>query len=134
MRSDEFPTASELRTPLVVVRRIQRPADDDAAIVEDDHIIGRVWAKIESSRPLTFYAAQQTETPFTHVIKCRFIAGIDTSYVFVRQRRLPDSSVTTERYRVRRTTDILGRSRFLAIEAELEGVVGGPHDQDASPG
>lgn len=134
MRSDPYPAHGDLRIPLVLARRVQLPADDDAAIVEQDKVVGRVWAKLEQARPLTYYSAQQTETPFTHVITCRYLSGIDTSYVLLRQRRLPDGRVVTERYRVRRTTDINGRSRFLAIEAELEQVHGGSDDQDEGPG
>lgn len=80
-----------------------------------------IYAAIEPARPVTYYAAAQVDTPFTHMIWVRWMDNIDTSFIVVRDLRRPDGSLRRETFRIRRMIEVNGRQRFLRIEAELEG-------------
>lgn len=111
-----------LRWPVQIYQRDQVPDTNGAGIVEQLTLIATRHARIESSRPGTFYGSEQVETPVTHFIWMRWINYPPTTYVIVRQTNLPDGTTRKETFRVRRTKEIGGRKRFLELECELEKV------------
>lgn len=104
----------------MIARRDQIPDPASTGVLEPLIEGTRVHANIEPARPVTFYAAAQTDTPFTHMIYIRFLDWVDTSHLIVRDTRRRDMSARREIFRIRRTLEIDGRVRYLQIEAELE--------------
>lgn len=104
----------------MIARRDQVPDPDSTGVLEPLAAGTLVHANIEPARPVTFYAAAQTDRQFTHMIYVRFLDWLDTSYVIVRDMRRTDGSVRREVFRIRRTLEVNGRVVHLQIEAELE--------------
>ena len=115
------PAIGELRWPVTVYRRDMAP-DARTGIDEILVPIADRRAKIEASRPVTFYGSAQTDAPVTHFIWLRWLDYPATTWVVVRPTRRPDGTLRTETFRVRRAKEMDGRKRFLEIEAELERV------------
>ena len=82
--------------------------------------IATVWADVQPIGALTFWSAQQTDTPVTHRIRMRWLDYLDNTHVITRASTRPDGSTRTEVFRVRRIKELGGRKRFVEIEAELE--------------
>ena len=110
---------SELRYPVLLARRDQVP-DSDTGITETLANMITVRAKIEDAYPQTYYAAAQTDRPFTHMVWLRFIGWLDTTYVIIRKSFLPDLSWRYDVLRIRRVKELNGRKRFLVLECQQE--------------
>ena len=109
-----------LRWRVVIATREQVADPDSPGFLETLAQMQTVRADIQPIGALTFYAAEQVETPVTHRIVIRWLDWIDTTYVVIRVSKRPDQSNTTEVFRVRRTMPIDGRQRFLRMDCELE--------------
>lgn len=113
------PRIADLRWPVIIARREQAPAAG-GEIQETLTHVARVRADIQPIGTSTFWGTQATDAPVTHSIRMRWIAGIDNTYVILRETLSPLNLPITELYRVRRTMDLGGRKRWLLIQAELE--------------
>jgi head-tail adaptor len=110
-----------LRWLVTLLRRDQSPAAN-LAIDEDLVPIATVHADIQPTYASTFYQSTQVDTPITHMIFIRWADYPQTIDAVRRTTIRPGSAGTsrTELFRVRRTKEINGRKRFLAMECELE--------------
>jgi head-tail adaptor len=109
-----------LRWQVVIATREQAADPDSAGILETIARTQTVRADVQPIGPMTFYAAEQVDTPVTHRIVIRWLDWIDTTHVIFRTTKRPDQSDMIERFRVRRVMSIDGRQRFLRMECELE--------------
>ena len=110
----------ELRWPVRIFERSQVPSAGDMGITETLVPFARRQAKIEPTRPMTFYGSVQFDTPVTHMIWMRWIGGLTTTQVILRKTSRPDERARHEVFRIRRVLEMGGRKRFVMIEAELE--------------
>jgi head-tail adaptor len=109
-----------LRWPVTIATREQAADPDGAGFVEMIALAQTVRADVQPIGAMTFYAAEQVDTPVTHRIVMRWLDWVDTSHVILRTTKRPDGSDMTERFRVRRVMAIDGRQRFLRLDCELE--------------
>jgi SPP1 family predicted phage head-tail adaptor len=109
-----------LRWQVTIATREQAPDPDSPGIVETLSKLQSVRADVQPIGPVTFYAAEQVDTPVTHRIIIRWLDWIDTTHVVFRVTKRPDQSNMIERFRVRRVMPIDGRQRFLRMDCELE--------------
>jgi head-tail adaptor len=117
-----------LRWLVTLCRRDQSPADN-LAIDEDLVPIATVHADIQPTYASTFYQSTQVDTPITHMVFIRWADYPATIDVIMRTTIRPGSATPrTELFRVRRTKEIAGRKRFLAMECELEHARSTPPD------
>ncbi|MDF9756786.1 hypothetical protein OKW51_003749 [Pseudomonas hunanensis] len=65
--------------------------------------------KVEPLGTATYASAQQTESKATHRLYCRYINGLDGAHEFVARGRV---------YRVRRPTELGGRTVWSVVEVE----------------
>ena len=117
------PTAvriGSLRWRVTIATREQEPDPDSPGIVERLAKLQTVRADIQPIGTMTFYAAEQVDTPLTHKIVIRWLDWVDTTHVVFRVTKRPDGSDMVERFRVRRVMPIDGRQRFLRMDCELE--------------
>jgi hypothetical protein len=112
-----------LRWPLVIATREQTADPRSTGILETAAEKQRVRGNVSPIGPLTFYAAEQVDTPLTHRITIRWLDWVDTTCVIFRATLRRDGSRRVERFRVRRTMELEGRKRFLCCECELEAIV-----------
>jgi hypothetical protein len=125
---DRFrPTISDLRWPVSICKRVQSADPASSGIVESYISLLDVRANIQPSRtdtqpvgPLTYYAGEQVEGPFTHQVMIRWLDWVDTTHVIQRQTRRLDGTVRTELFRIRRAMEVNGRKRFLFLMCEQE--------------
>ena len=120
-----------LRWVVTLYRRDQAPADD-LALQETLVPLATVHANIQPSRPSTLYQSTQIDGPVTHMIDIRWQDYPATIDVVARSRNRPDGGLRTELFRVRRSTEIGGRLRFIRMECELEHSRITPDDSDAT--
>ena len=120
-----------LRWVVTLYRRDQAPADD-LAITETLVPIATVHANIQPSRPSTLYQSTQIDGPVTHMIDIRWQNYPRTVDVVVRSTTLPNGLLRSEIFRVRRSTEIAGRKRFIRMECELEHARPTPDDSDTT--
>jgi hypothetical protein len=114
------PTIGEMRWPITIAQRSQAPTSG-GGIAETLNNPFTWWAKIEATRPQTFYGTAQVDTPVTHFMQIRFLDWLDTTYVISRDLTLPDGSTRTELFRIRRVKEEgTGPLRWLDLEVELE--------------
>lgn len=118
---ETIPPIGNFRWPVLFARRDQVPDVASSGVVEPLLDVALIYAAIEAARPVTYYAAAQVDTPFTHMIWVRWMDSIDTSFIVVRDLRRLDGTLRRETFRIRRMIEVNGRQRFLRIEAELEG-------------
>jgi head-tail adaptor len=109
-----------LRWRVILAERSQTPQPEGAGILEAYTELQTVRADVQPLRPMTFYAAQQTDTPVTHMITMRWVPAVDMTHAVLRTTRLREGANRVEVFRVRRIMEIGGRKRFVKIEAELE--------------
>ena len=109
-----------LRWRVTIATREQEPDPDSPGIVERLTKYQSVRADIQPIGTMTFYAAEQVDTPLTHKIVIRWLDWVDTTHVVFRVTKRPDGSDMVERFRVRRVMPIDGRQRFLRMDCELE--------------
>jgi SPP1 family predicted phage head-tail adaptor len=109
-----------LRWRVVLATREQAADPSGSGILETIADKQTVWADIQPVGPVTFYAAEQVETPVTHKIVIRWLDWVDTTCVVFRITKRPNASDMVERFRVRRSLTIDGRQRFLRMDCELE--------------
>jgi SPP1 family predicted phage head-tail adaptor len=109
-----------LRWRVTIATREQEPDPDSPGIVERLAKLQTVRADIQPIGTMTFYAAEQVDTPLTHKIVVRWLDWVDTTHVVFRVTKRPDGSDMIERFRVRRVMPIDGRQRFLRMDCELE--------------
>ncbi len=109
-----------LRWRVTIATREQEPDPDSPGIVERLAKLQTVRADIQPIGTMTFYAAEQVDTPLTHKIVIRWLDWVDTTHVVFRVTKRPDGSDMVERFRVRRVMPIDGRQRFLRMDCELE--------------
>ena len=109
-----------LRWRVTIATREQEPDPDSPGIVERLAKLQTVRADIQPIGTMTFYAAEQVDTPLTHKIVIRWLDWVDTTHVVFRVTKRPDGSDMVERFRVRRVMPIDGRQRFLRRDCELE--------------
>lgn len=115
----EEPKIGELRWPVQICERLQAPAED-GSVAESLRPVLAVRARIEPIGAMTFWAAQQTDTPVTHRVTIRWTDTLTPRHVILRSTMLRDGSTREERFRVRRIKEVSGRQRWMLIEAELE--------------
>jgi len=121
-----------LRWLVTLYRRDQSPADD-LALAETLVPLATVWANIQPSRPSTLYQSTQIDGPVTHMIDIRWQDYPATIDVVARSRMRPDGTgLRIELFRVRRSTEIGGRLRFIRMECELEHSRTTPDDGDGT--
>lgn len=111
---------ASLRWRVTIAAREQEPDPNSPEIIETLARLQSVRADVQPIGALTFYAAEQVETPITHRIIIRWLDWIDTSHVVFRVTKRPDQTEMIERFRVRRVLSIDGRQRFLRMDCELE--------------
>ncbi len=109
-----------LRWRVILAERQQSPNPAGAGILEAYTQLVTVHADVQPIRPLTFYAAQQVDTPVTHLITLRWVDALDNTHAVLRTTRLREGRNRLEVFRVRRIMELDGRKRFCRIEAELE--------------
>ena len=109
-----------LRWRVTIATREQEPDPDSPGIVERLAKLQTVRADIQPIGTMTFYAAEQVDTPLTHKIVIRWLDWVDTTHIVFRVTKRPDGSDMVERFRVRRVMPIDGRQRFLRMDCELE--------------
>ena len=109
-----------LRWQVVIATREQYPDPDSPGIVERLADEQTVRADIQPIGAMTFYAAEQVDTPLTHRIVIRWLDWVDATHVVFRVTKRPDGSNMVERFRVRRVMPLDGRQRFLRMDCELE--------------
>ena len=109
-----------LRWRVVLATREQAMDPSSSGILETIADKQTVRADVQPIGPLTFYAAEQVETPVTHKIIIRWLDWVDTTCVVFRVTKRPDESDMIERFRVRRVLPIDGRQSFLRMDCELE--------------
>jgi Phage head-tail joining protein len=109
-----------LRWLVVIATREQAADPDSAGILETIAKRQTVRADVQPIGPMTFYAAEQVDTPLTHKITCRWLDWLDTTCVVFRSTRRADGTERIERFRVRRMAEIDGRKRFVRLDCELE--------------
>jgi hypothetical protein len=120
-----------LRWVVTLYRRDQAPAAD-LALAETLVPLATVHANIQPSRPSTLYQSTQIDGPVTHMIDIRWQDYPETIDVVARSTVRPDNGgMRTELFRVRRSTEIAGRKRFIRMECELEHSRITPDDSDA---
>jgi len=121
-----------LRWLVTLYRRDQAPADD-LALSETLVPLATVHADIQGSRPSTLYLSTQIDGPVTHFIYIRWQDYPATIDVVIRSTQRPDGSgMRSELFRVRRSTEIAGRKRFIQMECELEHTRTTPDDGDGT--
>jgi head-tail adaptor len=120
MAADDGIEIGQLRTPVLLARRLNLPDPDSTGILEPTVDGIRVWAKIVPIGPIVFFAGQQVGTPVTHRIFIRWVDWIDTTWVVLVDLRRPDGTIYRERYRIQHFVEVDGRRRFLRMECELE--------------
>jgi head-tail adaptor len=121
-----------LRWVVTLYRRDQAPADD-LALQETLVPLATVHANVQPSRPSTLYQSTQIDGPVTHMIDIRWQDYPATIDVVARSRNRPDGTgLRTELFRVRRSTEIGGRLRFIRMECELEHSRTTPDDGDGT--
>jgi head-tail adaptor len=109
-----------LRWQVVIATREQAADPNSAGILETIAKAQTVRADVQPIGPMTYYAAEQVDTPVTHRIVMRWLDWIDTTHVIFRTTTRPDQSLMVERFRVRRVMSVDGRQRFLRLDCELE--------------
>jgi len=109
-----------LRWQVTIAMREQVADPDGAGFVETITLAQTVRADVQPIGAMTFYAAEQVDTPVTHRIVMRWLDWVDASHVILRTTKRPDGSDMTERFRVRRVMPVDGRQRFLRLDCELE--------------
>ena len=109
-----------LRWQVVIATREQYPDPDSPGIIERLADERTVRADIQPIGAMTFYAAEQVDTPLTHRIVIRWLDWVDATHVVFRVTKRPDGSAMIERFRVRRVMPLDGRQRFLRMDCELE--------------
>jgi len=109
-----------LRWSVVIATREQVADPDSPGLLENLAKTQTVRADVQPIGPVTFYAAEQVNTPVTHRIVMRWLDWVDTTHVIIRVTRRPDQSDMVEWFRVRRVMSIDGRQRFLRLDCELE--------------
>lgn len=117
----EIPVGS-LRWPVIVARRRQGFEQAGTGMTETWIEVETVRADIQPAGALTFYNAEQVDSPVTHRITLRWLDYLDQSHAILRGTSLPDGSVRTEVFRVRRVKELNGRKRFSSLDCELERV------------
>jgi len=110
----------ELRWPVRIYRRDQVASATTTGIAETLKPMAHRMAKIEATRPMTFYGSAQVDTPVTHMILMRWVGGLDTTHAILRTTTTPGEKARHEVFRVRRVLEMGGRKRFVMVEAELE--------------
>lgn len=114
----------DMRYRVILGTRQQVAQADETGIDESLQNSMPIWASIQPTSPMTFIGSSQIEMPYTHRIIIRFRDGIDMFDVVLRQLMRDDGTVRFETFRIRRSIEIGGRQRFLALECELETKVG----------
>ena len=109
-----------LRWRVVIATREQAADPDSAGLRETIAKRQTVRADVQPIGTMTFYAAEQVNTPVTHRIVIRWLDWVDTTCIVFRITKRPDESEMVERFRVRRVMPIDGRQRFLRLDCELE--------------
>jgi head-tail adaptor len=121
-----------LRWVVTLYRRDQSPADD-LALAETLVPLATVHANVQPSRPSTLYQSTQIDGPVTHMIDIRWQDYPATVDVVARSTKRPNGGgLRTELFRVRRSTEIAGRKRFIRMECELERSRITPDDSDGT--
>ena len=109
-----------LRWRVEIATREQAADPDSPGFRETIAKMQTVRADVQPIGTMTFYAAEQVNTPVTHRIIIRWLDWVDTTHVIFRTTKRPDESEMVERFRVRRVMPIDGRQRFLWLDCELE--------------
>lgn len=110
----------ELRWKVDIFGREQVAALQSMGITETLKPVATTMAKIEASRPGTFYGSAQVDAPVTHMVWMRWRSGLDNRFVIVRDTMGPDEKFIREIFRIRRELPLGGRKRFIMFETELE--------------
>lgn len=109
----------ELRYPVYISRRLQVP-NPTTGIIEWLVETVYIHAKIEPLYATTFYSAQETDRPITHMIWIRHLDWLGTTHVVLRDRILRSGVIQQDTYRIRRIKETAGRQRFMELEVEME--------------
>lgn len=114
------PTVGSLRWRVRLARRRQSP-DAGSGIDERFEGLTAAWASVEAIGALTFWGAQQADSPVTHRIILRWVDYLDNTWVVLRTTKGP-VAFRSEVFRVRRVSEWAGRKRWTVLECELEEV------------
>lgn len=101
------PASGELIHRMEVRIRVDRP--EGVGLAPDYTPVCKRWVKVEPLGTAAYTNAQQTESKATHRLYCRHIAGLDAAHEFVGRGRV---------YRVRRPTDLAGKTVWSVVEVE----------------
>src|ERR1700722_16288544 len=82
----------------IIATREQVADPDSPGFLETLAQIQTVRADIQPIGALTFYAAEQVETPVTHRIVIRWLDWIDTTHIIIRVTKRPDQTEMIERF------------------------------------
>jgi head-tail adaptor len=110
----------KLRWRVTLANRLQAPEATNAGILESYQQLITVYADVQGMRPTTFWQAQQTDTPVTHMITMRWVDYLSNTQAILRRTILRDNTQRYEIFRVRRIIEMGGRKRMVMIEAEFE--------------
>lgn len=110
------------RWKVLLAYRKEGPTFNTTSITEQIKPIAKVYAAIENTGPLVFLNSEQLDTPYTHICYIRWqpFENLQMFNVVVRKRHMPDKSVITEIFRIRRVQEWIGRTRYIRLDMELE--------------
>lgn len=107
VRGMREPASGELIHRMEVRIRVDRP--DGAGLSPEYTPVCKRWVKVEPLGTAAYTNAQQTESKATHRLYCRHIEGLSAAHEFVARGRT---------YRVRRPTELGGRTVWSVVEVE----------------
>jgi head-tail adaptor len=109
-----------LRWRLTLANRVQTAESDNAGILENYVMLTTVYGNVQPIRPSTFWLAQATDSPVSHLIQMRWVSYLDNTQAVLRKTILRNGVERFEIFRVRRIKELGGRKRLVEIEAEFE--------------
>lgn len=110
------------RWKVLLAYRQQDPTFDEPDITEKIQPIAKVYMSIEQTGLMTFLNSEQLESPITHMAYMRWqsFTNLEMFNIVIRKQYLPDKSVRTETFRIRRVGEWIGRQRYIRLDLELE--------------
>lgn len=107
VRGIREPASGELIHRMEVRVRVDHPAG--SSLAPEYTPVCKRWVKVEPLGTAAYASTQQTESKATHRLYCRYINGLDGAHEFVARGRV---------YRVRRPTELGGRTVWSVVEVE----------------
>lgn len=107
VRGIREPASGELIHRMEVRIRVDLP--DGVGLTPEYTVVCKRWVKVEPLGTAAYTNAQQTESKATHRLYCRHIESLSAAHEFVSRGRV---------YRVRRPTELAGRTIWSVVEVE----------------